>query len=308
MKRTTFLLCILSAVILSGCAYLDDVIPVPDPADPSDPADPADPPGPIAENEHDACFLRYGARIPDGRLMNKTSYQYDFATAKEMIDWELGIGCDTTYIYLSNQGDGPPVSIFDGVFGGNLNEGRIDQIKAVLDYARGKGMRVVGWLFGDDSPAISTDEDGNTVETFQIFEASLDTKKQFVRDAVRIFDPYVDEWVIALEGDEHMNDDIRPLAEFIDGLTDEPIGTHQIDDHFDHALFPQVDVCFYQFGFGKSEAFIEQKTRDVKAALGGKRFIAAEYDKDGGTAGAMFRGDAAIRGGADGTGNSRSQD
>jgi hypothetical protein len=230
----------------------------------------------------------------DTRVMNILSRNASRSDFETVVDRCIANGDNTIYLFLSNQGDGypRPTSFYrDDVFGGEIDLARVMEMRYRLDYVRQRGLAVVAWLFADDSRSISG--------------ASLDMKKVYVRNAVRLFDDQIAGYVIALEGDEHMRGDIAPLAAWLDGLTTKSIGNHQLQQRYDLSVsIPQVDLHYHQYGFGKSVAQIREATIAVAAALG-KPLIACEYSLDSDSPTAWALGDAAIAAGAVGTGNGR---
>jgi hypothetical protein len=90
----------------------------------------------------------------------------------------------------------------------------------------------------------------------------------------------------------------------IKGLTKKHIGIHQKPGKYNYSNSPYINGCWYQYGFNKNASQIEQETRNVVNNTN-KLVIATEYHKSSETEEAKQLGDAAIRGGAIGTGNNR---
>ena len=157
-----------------------------------------------------------------------------------------------------------------------------------LMYAIEEGMYIDGWLFADDSPSIA--------------KQNIEIKLAYARKVVELFDRYLDRYVVALEANEHLKqDDCYTLANVL-RKTGKPVGLHLTSGQYAWSAHPSIDIHYHQYGFGKTPDFIERETIRIRSALG-KPVIAAEYNLSSNN---HAQGDAALRGGAKGTGNGRS--
>jgi len=242
---------------------------------------------------HKATFLFANA---DQRCMNILQPACTDGEFEHLVDKCKKNGADTLYLFLINEGDGPwtPASFYHGdIIGGDINSGVRDKMQKRCRYARKKGFKLVFWLRADDSPTFNRTPMGRQL--------------RYQDHACKYFvEPYGCAVVVGLELDEYANAaSVEQWAADLRQRVKVPVGTHQTGDRYSFAQLPSVDDCWFQYGFGKSPEHIEARTAAVKAALGGRRIYAAEYDKSSETEGAKNRGDAAMRGGASGTGNGR---
>ena len=240
--------------------------------------------------DHKASFLFDNAGT---RAMNILSEDVVDGSFHGVVNRCLGNGDKVVYLYLSNYRDGPEVSFYQNrQFGGTVDESRIKQMTKRMETCIDKDLQIVAWLFADDSSPIS--------------KASEATQKKYIDDAVDNFDKYISEYVVALEADEHLKlDRCAALSAHLDSKTKKKIGMHQVPGKYNYSqAIGNVNHHYHQYGFGKSASSIESSTRNVIGAVG-KPVVAAEYDKSSDSAGAKERGDAAMRGGAIGTGNGR---
>ena len=273
--------------------------------------------------DHRASFLFDGAGT---RVMNYLADSVDEGSFHHIVNRCVNNGDKVIYLYFSNQGDGHPVPTsfyVNNQFGGQIDNGKVDRIKNKLEICDDRDLQVVAWLFADDSSSISRTMDNeptgdhyaeNTVDGVYLLSgdgegptirAGLDTQKKYVKDVVDLFDDYISEYVVALEGNEHMDSRIGPLADYLDSLTDRKIGTHQTPGAYNHARdIGSVNHHYHQYGWGKSPGQMKSMTEGVRGAVG-KPVIASEYNKSSDSGGARAQGDGAMQGGAKGTGNGR---
>jgi len=240
---------------------------------------------------HRASFLFDGAGT---RVMNILSPACDDGTFKAIVDRCKSNGDDTIYLYLAFERDGPwgPFSFYDGnQIGSIIDNGMVEHIRRRVKYCRGEGLAVVFWLRADDSPTFN--------------RVSADRQIAYQTDAVALFDRYALAWVIGLELDEYMTaHDCQNYATHLASHTDRHVGTHQKPGRFEYATLAGVDGCWYQYGFGKRPEQVQSETAMIAGAIG-KPVVACEYHKLSDSAQAKALGDAAMAGGAYGTGNGR---
>jgi len=240
---------------------------------------------------HRASFLFDNALT---RTMNGLSYNMSDDRFEGIVKRCAVNGDTAIYLYFSNQGDGTPVptSFYENdKFGGEIDDHRLKDMQERVQFCQLNGLRVVAWLFADDSSKIS--------------KAPLEVQQKYIDDVVREFDRYISEYVLGLEMDEHMKSRMEPLAVFLDSKTAKKIGLHLRPGRWTYSRdIEAVDHHYHQFGFNKPASFIESETAKIKALVG-KPVIAAEYDLNSDSPAAKARGAAAINGGAAGTGNGR---
>jgi len=270
---------------------------------------------------HKASFLFDGAGT---RVMNYLADSADEGSFHHIVNRCKANGDTVIYLYFSNQGDGSPnpTSFYvNNNFAGQIDGGKVDRMQKKLEICRDKDLQIVAWLFADDSSGISRSlSDDNVNEYLEntidgvytksgngiiTTRASLDSQKKYVKDVVDLFDKYIAEYVVALEGNEHMNSRIGPLADYLNGLTDKKIGTHQTPGAYNHARdIGSVDHHYHQYGWNKSPGAMKSTTQGVRGAVG-KPVVACEYNKSSDSGTAKAQGDGAMSGGAIGTGNGR---
>lgn len=241
---------------------------------------------------HNAAFLFAGAKT---RMMNILSTHITRDQFKGYVNTMKGSGANFAYLYTMNQGDGPwtPQSFYQGHdIGGTINESDLDEMKQRMQYIRDQGMGIIIWLRADDSGGFN--------------RTSKAKQEKYQADVVEHFDKYASAYVVGLEADEYMNaSSTNSYAAQLQSLTSKEIGVHLTGGNISHCLQPNIDACYYQYGFDKTASQIESDTRDKVGKLGGKPLYAAEYHLSSGSAAAKALGDAAMKGGAQGTGNNR---
>ena len=293
---------------------------------------------------HKASFLFDNGNT---RVMNSLSIHISDAKFDDNINRCKANGDTVIYLFFSNERDGvgAPVSFYvNNQFGGTIDDNRIKQMTKRLEKCIDKDLLVVGWLFADDSPNISREGDihgcvnevrdtndvvisRSTIDIrdtniVAISRSPIAVQKKYIDNVDKYFGKYISEYVVALEADEHL-DTARLIAlsehtaKYNKGKMwwgivsfEKEIGMHQVPGKSNLALnIGPITVHYHQFGFNKSEAYIESQTRAIKAALAarGKKFIGAEYNLSSDTPKARSQGDAVMRGDGDGTGNGRNK-
>lgn len=285
MKRIAVLL---AAIIMSGCITTDLTI-----------------------KDHRASFLFDNAGT---RSMNILAYNLDDGYFNNVVNRMKANNDKVSYLYVGyNKGDGPGItSIYvNDVFGGTIDSNKTKLMESRIKKIRDKDLKIVGWLFADDNQAtVKTWYKPNTWfakvdKTITIQHNDTEKLKKYVKSVVDLFDDYISEYVIGIEVNEYLTQSqVDQLAQYVKSLTDKPVGCHMTSGQYGWSGMGSINKHYHQYGFGKPNSYIESETRKISGALN-KPVIAAEYDKSSDSAGAKARGDAAIRGGASGTGNGR---
>jgi len=204
-------------------------------------------------------------------------------------------GDKVIYLYTYNRGDGPGITSFyiNDQFGGAIDNNKMNIMKNRMKQCRKKDLWIVCWLFPDDN-------------TSKINFNNTEGLKNYIGIVIDNFDEYISEYVVALEADEYLSaGQVNELASYIKNKTkDKAVGSHQKPYKYNYSQQPNIDKHYHQYGFGKSNSFIDSETKKVIGAVG-KPVIAAEYNKSSDSAGAKSRGSTAIGSGASGTGNGR---
>jgi len=243
-------------------------------------------------DKHKASFLMDNAAT---RMMNILSPNLPRDSFKAQVDRCKANGDNFLYLYLMDEKDGgwTPFSFYVGnKIGTVVDKDKLSEMIWRAEYARKKKLGIVFWLRADDSPNFN--------------KTPVDLQKKYQKDAVESFDKYASAYIVGLEADEYMNAATAEMyAAHLKGLTKRHIGVHQTTGKCDFALQPSIGSIWYQFGFGKSAGQIQSETALVKVKMCGKPVFAAEYHKSSDSAEAKALGDAAMRGGASGTGNGR---
>ena len=241
---------------------------------------------------HRASFLFDNAGT---RVMNYLSRHYAESEYDAILDRCKANGDNAIYLYLANYGDGAGrTNFYTGAFGtSSVDPGDVLFMRGRIAKARDKGLRVIAWLLPDDSGSI-------------IPYGNIGVLTQYITDAVANFDTAVHEYVLALEADETIKaSGAKKLAKVLAGLTTRTIGLHQTPRQYGLSKsILEIDVHYHQYGWGRSPAQIEADTRHVVSRVG-KPVIASEYNKSSNTEQARLQGQAAMRGGAFGTGTGR---
>lgn len=229
----------------------------------------------------------------DFRCMNFLSFNASTGEFKNMVKRCKSLGADTLYLYFSNEKDGRPnpTSFYEdgNLISGRVSDSRVKMMQERLMFAIKEGMYIDGWLFADDSPSIA--------------KQHITAKLEYARKVVELFDSYLDRYVVALEANEYLRvDEVDEIAKLIQSKSKKPVGLHLTKNKFDWSKMGSIDIHYHQYGFGRTPAQIEAETVNVRVSMGKKPVIAAEYDLSS-TNKAL--GDAAMRGGAKGTGNGR---
>jgi len=241
---------------------------------------------------HNACFLVANGSV---RMMNILSPKLLYDNFKTYVNQQKELGANFVYLYTIDEKDGgwTPFSFYQGnSIGGTVDEAVVQDYQKRLQYIRDQNMGIVLWLRADDSPTFN-----KTARTQQL---------KYQADVVSYFDKYVSAYVVGLEADEYMNaTTANDYAVELGKLTSKEIGIHQKPGKYDFVLQAGFDTLWYQYGFNKNASQIESDTKNVIAKIGGKKLYAAEYHLSSESEDAKKLGDAAMRGGASGTGNNR---
>lgn len=241
---------------------------------------------------HRASFLFDNAHT---RVMNGLAHTISDAAFDAYLQRCKDNGDTCIYLYVGyNKGDGPGItSIYaDDVFGGTIDEGKVKMMQKRMKRCLERGLQIVGWLFPDDNSRNIPFKD-------------MDALKAYCRAVVINFDDYISEYVMGIEVDEYLAaGQVDVLATYVGKITEKDIGCHQKPGRFDFAKLGSVNKHYHQYGFGRTAGYIESETARIIAVLG-KPVIAAEYHASSDTPQAKALGQAAVRGGAKGTGNGR---
>lgn len=194
------------------------------------------------------------------------------------------------YLELASQFDFKPVSFYaNGLIYGAVDRKRLKLMQTRCVTIRAAGIKIIPWLFTDDSPNIA--------------KCSTEQKKAYIKQALQYFDAYAVEYVLALEANEYMGfDQVRALADYFKTLSSKPLGLHLTPGKCDwSAKIKSIDQHYHQYGWGKSPSQIASMTKSVIASVK-KPVIACEYNKSCEKSDAKAQGDAALGAGAAGTG------
>lgn len=242
--------------------------------------------------DHRASFLFDNAGT---RVMNILAYNLDDNQFNSVLNRCKNNGDTVVYLYVGyNNGDGPGItSIYvNDQFGGSIDNNKVSIIKKRMQKVRDKGMYIVGWLFADDN-------------TRKVNFKDTEALKTYIKNVVDRFDEYISEYVIGIEANEYLSaSQVDQLASYLKGKVNKSIGNHMTPGQYGYSASGNIQKHYHQYGFNKSNSYIESETRKVIGALG-KPVIGAEYDMSSDSVGAKARGDAVIRGGGSGTGNGR---
>ncbi len=325
MKKALFRLILVSAAvlfagsvfILTGCASIDitdlpeipweiiipetptNTVPGGAVSETNDLPPVAEAPSILSAEGHKATFLFDNTKT---RTLNGTSPHITDGQYAALVQRCLDAGANCIYLYSQNEGDGAGAgySIFypAGDIGGDLDRAAITRMQRRMEYALGKGMRIVLWLRSDDSRNYN--------------RASEARQMSMQEDVVEAFDRYVSLYVLGLELDEYMKD-VNQQKRFIDQLrpiTDKPIVVHYTSHkHWQDAVKSGADGFMVQYGdWFLSAEKVGNITADVIKSTEGKlAIIACEYDKNSDSEKARAKGKEAVRRGARGTGCGRGE-
>lgn len=242
--------------------------------------------------DHRASFLFDNAGT---RVMNILAHNIDDNKFNGTLNRCISNKDKVVYLYVAyNNGDGPGTTSMyvDDTFNGTIDKNKVKLMQKRMKTIVDKDLCIVAWLFADDNT-----RNVNFKDT-----AAL---KNYAKNVIDQFNSYISEYVVALEADEYLSSgQVEELAALIKKETGKPVGSHQTPGKYNYSANKSIDKHYHQYGFNKSNSYIEQQTSAVKAALN-KPVIAAEYDMSSDSAAAKARGDAAMKGGASGTGNGR---
>lgn len=272
--------------------WLNSLKPEPGPTPEPEPE-----PDPTPANGHRASFL-FDKAI--ARVMNVLSPAYSDAAFRGIVERCQLNGDTLIYLYLANNGDGHGVTSFyaNGGYGGAVDTNAVQAMQDRLKYIRGKGLGVIGWLTADDSPLQ--------------YRAALATHLAHVQNCVSLFGGTVQGWVIGLEMDSDGRN-THAAAMIAEGRRIDPVKQWGI--HLNPGKtgpLQGAQALYYQIsGFNpktlaRDVSAFEKEIKAVRAKLpAGVALIAAEYSGSSDSQNAKALGDAAMRGGANGTGNGR---
>lgn len=270
-------------------------------------------PGHTCSEKHRASFLFDNAGT---RVMNILSYQKSEDGFKQLVARCKANGDTHIYLYLANAGDGnPPKTSFyvNDQHAGTIDPGRLNMMQARIQYCKDQGLCVIAWLYPDDSSSIvrATMIDGvavlghsslsNNTNVNVICRASFDKQFKYVADVLANFDSLVCGYCMGIELNEYFsNSQVSQLVAKMKSSTTKSVGVHWT---IGGTSLCGADSLYYQYGFGLSASKVKSITQSKKATVpAGIRFIAAEYAKSSDKEG-IGLGNAALDGGADGTGN-----
>lgn len=241
---------------------------------------------------HNACFLASGASV---RMMNILSTKLPYDSFKAYVKQQKDMGADFVYLYTIDEKDGgwTPFSFYvNNDIGGAVDKNIVSEYQKRMEYVREQDMGVILWLRADDSPNFN--------------KTSYDKQVAYQKHVVEYFDEYTSAYIVGLEADEYMNSGTaEKYASELQKLTDKHIGIHLTVGRYDYALNPSVDGLWLQYGFNKTASQVESTTKSVIGKMGGKPVYGVEYHMSSETEQAKTLGDAAMKGGAQGTGNNR---
>lgn len=238
------------------------------------------------------------------RAMNLFADKFSPAEKDSIVQQIRNYGGNALYLYTVDEGDGPSFNPYPVGFK-DANWGNIDPDANKMAWwnqlINKWNMKTIIWLLPDDCPTL--------------YNKPLPVLKKYISDMVKNFDANknVGGYVLWLEMDEWImssnatGKDVTELLSHLKSITNKPVGIHLSPEVHKQPFWKNIigsaDYFFMQYGFGKSPEFIERETRQAIASLGNK-VIAAEYSF-GMSASDRALGQAAIRGGALGTGNGK---
>ena len=260
------------------------------------PPKPPEPDQPHAQDGHRAAFLLDNAAT---RCMNVLSYQMSDDAFRAIVGRCKGWN-NVWYGFIANHGDGnPPITSFyaNDEHGGQIDQPKLDLMRKRIEYIRQQGFTFIPWFYSDDSNRHVTSK-------------SLTVQGIYLKHARSLLgDLFTGDKVLGLELDEYWQEStVRALTAQLRTLYPHSrIGVHFTRlGKYTWAVNCGADVLYGQYGFGHSAGTVRTQTVDVINKLAGRcDFIACEYHKSSDSAEAKALGDAAMRGGASGTGNGR---
>jgi hypothetical protein len=240
--------------------------------------------------DHRASFLFDDAGT---RCMNVLAYQRTEDNVDGIVDRCVRNGDTVLYVLSYNNGDGHGVTSFykGDVFGAAVDGTKLNIMLKRLRRFRRRGLAIVMWIFADDQGAHLPKKD----------TAKLCTHAAKVVD---LFDKYVSEYVVGVELNEYLNSgQVDEVAKVL-RKTGKPVGAHMTSGQYNFSKLPSIDRHYHQYGWGNSASAMRSMTASVIGAVG-KPVVACEYNRDSDSSLAHKQGDAAMQGGAIGTGCGR---
>jgi hypothetical protein len=206
------------------------------------------------------------------RMMNTLSPGMNETKFNEYLNWQKsrtldGYGrANVAHVFLSNYGDGENArfSIYGNDWDWVVDQAFVDVMKARIKAYRDNGFQVVGWLLADDSSTYAN--------------AAKQNFGQMMNDlkAVGLLDDLC-MVVYGLEWNEYygasdMAKETVAVAEVWKG----PTGSHLTSGQ----VSPFGDYVFYQVNPGKSAAWLANETRRIKAAIGNRKLVMFEIERN----------------------------
>ena len=244
-----------AAVLASGCSTLDNITGGDD--KPS-----------VPKYLLSSCWN--GANASQ-RMMNTLSPGMSDAKFQQYLNWQKsrtldGYGrANVAHVFLSNRRDGENAGycIYGNEWDWTVEQGFVDLMKARIKAYRKEGFQVVGWVLADDSAPYASAAKQNFDKTM------ADLKAAGILDDLCMV-------VYGLEWDEYLSSgDMEKLTAAVAKYFTGPTGSHGTSGK----VFPYGEYMFYQVNPGKTEAWLANETRRVKAAIGGRKLIMFEIER-----------------------------
>ena len=260
------------AMVLSGCKILDPNTDVKD---------------------HKASFLLNNVQYC---TLGYLSDSFNDGTRDDMLNKCKNNGDTLFYIMTHSENPAENINPFVGdwsQFGLTVDENKMKNWDKRIQRVFDKGLVPVIWMYCDDFGKVK--------------RLSSERRNKYIDEMVKRFDKYANCYVIGIEEDETMGLGIaQETASRLKMRTKKPIGSHQLPGHSNYApSIPEVSIHFHQYNLNLSEAQMKSETSKHINAIGGKKFIAAEYNRSSESNQAKAQGQAAMSAGANGTGNGR---
>lgn len=240
--------------------------------------------------DHRASFLFDDART---RCMNVLAYTRTDSNVKGILNRMKANGDTVAYVLSYNNGDGHGLTSFykDDVFGAAVDDKKAEIMRNRLKMIRGMGLNIVMFIFADDQGANLPKKD----------TAKLCAHAQ---KTVDLYDRYVSEYVVGIEENEYLNaGQVDAIAKVL-RKTGKPVGSHMTTGQYSFSILGSIDRHYHQYGWGKSPSDMKAITQQMRGKVG-KPVVACEYSRDSDSSTAHKQGDAAMAGGAIGTGCGR---
>ena len=222
------------------------------------------------------------------RMMNMLSPHMSDAKFDSYLAWMKSRGVNTAHCFVSNKGNGenskPGYSVYGQDCDWIVDKTHVALMKSRISKIRKSGLAFVPWLFADDSSSF------NKVAKSNFDKYLLDIKNEgLLKEASFV--------VVGLELDEYYNaNEVSRLVQATRKVYPGKIGTHQTSGKYSYSVF--ADICVYQVGPGKSEAWIKAEASRIKKIVN-KPLWFFELERFP----ARSKCEAALAGGAIGVGN-----